>query len=410
MGKEEPVSAEVKGFDWLRVMMLSLGHLVNDSYSNVVPPLLPMLQAALGLTYALSGFIMTVYTITSSVIQPVFGYIADRHGRRWLIAFSVLWIAFFMSLVGAVSYLHLDNNSAYVVILVIVGLAGFGSSAYHPQASSMVPRISGDSKGVGMSIFSAGGNLGYAIMPLLAVPLTQAFGLGGTLLLFVPGLIMALLLGRYAPEAPQPATQPSVKELWSDIRAVIKPLSIVTGVVCMRAWLFFGLITFLPLYLVAQHESAGTAGLHLFVILVFGAIGTLIGGWSADHYGKKFTVVWSLAFTGPLLLLALYSQDSGFLGGLLTLPLMALAGTALLASFSPAVLMAQGLIPKNQGIASGIILGFAIGVGGLGVSVTGALADLYGIDVGTYSLVLLPVIGFLLALMLPGKLAPERVA
>jgi FSR family fosmidomycin resistance protein-like MFS transporter len=222
---------------------------------------------------------------------------------------------------------------------------------------------------------------------------------------------MALLLGRYAPEAPQSTAQPSIRELWSDIRAVIKPLSVVTGVVCMRAWLFFGLITFLPLYLTspAIGESASTASLHLFVILVFGAIGTLIGGWTADHYGRKFTVVWSLVFTGPLLLLAFYSQETHLLGGLMTLPLMALSGTALLASFSPAVLIAQGLIPKNQGIASGIILGFAIGVGGLGVSVTGAIADAYSISVGTYSLVLLPVMGFLLALMLPGKLAPEHL-
>jgi FSR family fosmidomycin resistance protein-like MFS transporter len=87
---------------------------------------------------------------------------------------------------------------------------------------------------------------------------------------------------------------------------------------------------------------------------------------------------------------------------------MALAGLALLASFSPAVLFAQGLIPRNQGMASGIILGFAIGIGGLGVSVTGAIADAYGIGTGTNSLILLPVIGFALTLLLPGKLMPER--
>ena len=70
---------------------------------------------------------------------------------------------------------------------------------------------------------------------------------------------------------------------------------------------------------------------------------------------------------------------------------MALAGLALLASFSPAVLFAQGLIPRNQGMASGIILGFAIGIGGLGISITGAIADAYGIGAGTYSLIALPV-------------------
>ncbi len=94
--------------------------------------------------------------------------------------------------------------------------------------------------------------------------------------------------------------------------------------------------------------------------------------------------------------------------GLLIWALTALAGLALLASFSPAVLFAQGLIPKNQGMASGIILGFAIGIGGLGVSVTGAISDAFGIGTGTYSLILLPVIGLVLTLLLPGKLTPEH--
>ncbi|HUL61603.1 MAG TPA: MFS transporter [Methanocella sp.] len=393
-----------EAFDRLRVFVLSLGHMVNDSYSNVIPPLLPMLQAAFALNYAMSGFIMTVYTVTSSIIQPAFGYIADRHGRRWLIAFSVLWIAFFMSLVGAVGYLRLDPGGAYLVILLLVGLAGFGSSAYHPQASSMVPRISGTHKGVGMSIFSAGGNLGYAIMPLLVVPVVQLWGLGGTVVLFVPGLATALLLQRYAPEAPQAKVQQGIGDLWADIKRVAKPLSVVTGIVCARAWLFFGLITFLPLYLTApgRGETPATASLHLTIILLFGAIGTLLGGWASDRYGRKFVIAASLLLTGPLLFLALSAQ------GVVALALMALAGLALLASFSPAVLFAQGLFPRSQGTASGIILGFAIGIGGLGVSVTGAVADAYGIGPGTYSLILLPVVGFLLTLLLPGRLAPER--
>jgi FSR family fosmidomycin resistance protein-like MFS transporter len=267
----------------------------------------------------------------------------------------------------------------------------------------MVPRISGTHKGVGVSIFSAGGNLGYAIMPLLVVPITQMWGLGGILVLFIPGLFMALLLQRYAPEAPQATSAtPGLKELYADIMVVIKPLSVVTGVVCMRAWLFFGLITFLPLFLIAQNETHEAASLLLSVMLLCGAVGTLLGGWASDRYGRKFVIALSLVLTGPLLLGGLYTQ------GVLGWALMSFSGMALLASFSPAVLIAQGLIPKNQGMASGIILGFAIGVGGLGVSVTGAIADAYGIGAGTYSLVLLPFAGLLFTLLLPGKLTPER--
>lgn len=390
-----------RSFDGFRVFILALGHLVNDSYSNVVPPLLPMLKSAYGLSYAASGMLMTVYTITSSIVQPLFGYYADKHGRRWLVALSTAWIAFFMSLIGAISYLGLDTSGSYTVLISLIALAGFGSASYHPQASTMVPRISGDHKGFGVSLFSAGGNLGYAIMPLLVVPVTALWGLTGTLAFLIPGFIMTLLLYRYAPEAQFTGAHLRLEELIKDITSVIKPLMVVTGIVCMRAWIFFGLITFLPLYFAFRNESPTVASVHLFILLLFGAIGGLIGGAASDRYGRKFVIVSTLLITGPLMYLALATD------GYIEWALTAMAGMALLASFSPAVLIAQNLIPKNQGVASGIILGLAIGIGGLGVSLTGAFADAFGITAAVYSLVILPVAGTLMALALPGGIRPK---
>ncbi len=399
--KPELVERPGGGFDTFRVLILALGHLVNDSYSNIVPPLLPLLKEAYSLSYVASGMLMTVYTITSSIVQPVFGYYADRHGRRWLVALSTAWVAFFMSLVGVVSYLGLDGTGSYAVLLGLIALAGFGSASYHPQASTMVPRISGDHKGFGVSLFSAGGNLGYAITPLLVVPATALWGLPGTLVFLIPGLAMTLLLCIYAPEAPSTGAHLRLEELVKDIVSVIKPLSVVTGVVCMRAWVFFGLITFLPLYFAYRNESPSVASVHLFILLLFGAIGGLIGGHASDRYGRKFVIVTSLALTAPLLYLALATD------GYVEWALTAMAGAALLASFSPAVLIAQELIPNNQGMASGIILGLAIGIGGLGVSVTGAFADGLGITAAVYSLVLLPIAATLMALALPGTIKPK---
>lgn len=401
-GGESGTPDAVQGrFDALRVSVLALGHLVNDSYSNLVPPLLPILKAAYGLSYAASGMLTTVFTVTSSIVQPVFGYYADRHGRRGLVALSTAWVAFFMALIGLVSYLGLDSSGSYLALLALIAMAGFGSASYHPQASTMVPRISGDHKGFGVSLFSAGGNLGYAIMPLLAVPVTALWGLKGTVIFLIPGIVMSLLLYKYAPEVPPSGSRLQVGELLGDIASVLKPLMTVTGVVVVRAWVFLGFITFLPLYFAYRGETPATASLHLFVLLLSGAIGGLIGGSASDRYGRKFVIVTSLIATGPLLYLALATS------GPLEWALTAIAGAALLASFSPAVLIAQDLIPKNQGMASGIILGLAIGLGGLGVSVTGAFADAFGIATAVYSLAFLPVAGFLIALALPGRIYPK---
>jgi len=400
---EKDVEKPKSPFDAFRICILALGHLVNDSYSNLVPPLLPLLKAAYDLSYTASGMLMTVYTVTSSIVQPVFGYYADKHGRRWLVAVSTAWVAFFMSLIGLISYLGLDRSGSYMVLLLLIGLAGFGSASYHPQASMMVPRISGEHKGFGVSLFSAGGNLGYAFMPLLVVPVVALWGLKGTIVFLVPGFAMMLLLYRYAPEAPSTGAHLRLEELIKDIRSVIKPLMAVTGVVCMRAWIFFGLITFLPLYFAFRNESPTTASIHLFILLLFGAIGGLIGGAASDRYGRKFVIVASLAMTGPLMYLAL--STNGYPEWVLT----AMAGMALLASFSPAVLIAQDLIPKNQGMASGIILGLAIGIGGLGISITGAFADAFGITAAVYSLVLIPVIGMLMGLLIPGPVSPRKL-
>jgi FSR family fosmidomycin resistance protein-like MFS transporter len=395
------VEKSKSGFDAFRILILALGHLVNDSYSNIVPPLLPMLKAAYGLSYAASGMLTTAYTITSSIVQPLFGYYADKHGRRWLVALSTAWVAFFMSLIGVVSYLGLDGTGSYAVLLALIAIAGFGNASYHPQGASMVPRVSGEHKGLGVSLFSAGGNMGYAITPLLVVPATALWGLKGTLVFLIPGFLMTLLLYRYAPDAPQTGAHLRLEELIKDITSVIKPLMVVTGIVVMRAWVFFGLITFLPLYFAFRNESPTIASLHLFILLFFGAIGGLIGGAASDKYGRKFVIVTSLVITGPLMYLAL--ATNGYVEWVLT----AVAGMALLASFSPAVLIAQELIPKNQGMASGIILGLAIGIGGLGVALTGAFADAYGITAAVFSLVLLPVAATLMALALPGSIKPK---
>ena len=173
--------------------ILSVSHFLNDLYGNYLPQMLPflvVLHSDFSVTRA--AILVAAFTITSSFAQPVFGYIVDSRGQRWLVHVGTLWMAACLGLTGLV-------HENYPLLVLLAGLAGLGTSAFHPQASTMVNVLSGDRKAVLLSAFVACGNFGFAFGPLLLVPLFQAFGLGATTFTILPGILVALLLYFYAP-------------------------------------------------------------------------------------------------------------------------------------------------------------------------------------------------------------------
>src|SRR5687767_8111918 len=80
--------------------LLSLGHMVIDINGGAIPALLPFLKASLALSYTTSGVIILMSNITSSLVQPLFGYFADKSARRWLLPVSVIFSALGIGLTG----------------------------------------------------------------------------------------------------------------------------------------------------------------------------------------------------------------------------------------------------------------------------------------------------------------------
>ncbi len=93
-----------------------------------------------------------------------------------------------------------------------------------------------------------------------------------------------------------------------------------------------------------------------------------------------------------------------FTSGLVTMILLAFVGFSLISSFATTLVMSQAMMPGYEGMASGLTIGFTIGLGGLGVTILGYIADLYGIPAIFTVLSFLPVVGLLLSLPLPGRL------
>ncbi|MGA9139033.1 MAG: MFS transporter [Methanocella sp.] len=392
-------------FDKFRVFLLALGHFTVDVYADMLPPLLTIFNTLYGISYTMMGILTAVFSITSTLVQPVFGYVADRYGKKWIAALGVAWIAVGMCV--------LSIAQTPGVMLVIVGLAGIGSAMYHPQASAMVSKASGSRKGLGMSIFMAGGNIGYAIMTLLTVIIVAMFGLSSLLYLIPGGIVVGLLIYVYAPTMDVDRKSPvDLKTLFASFKSVKGPLAVLLGVVSLRAWVCMGMITFIGTFYYSGHFIGWTFlgydiavigwSITLFLFVMSNAVGGIIGGWAAERFGNKAIIAPTLIASAPFFYLAFVSPD------IFVWPLIAIAGGLMYASISPTTIMAQELLPRSQAMAGGLVLGFANGVGGLLVFLNGMISDYFHDPfAGLLVLIGIIVLSGLLAILLPGK--PEKV-
>jgi len=377
--------------EYSTIGILSLAHLLNDMYSNYLPQMLPFLVAATALSATRAAILVSAFTISSSFIQPIFGYFLDRQGKRWLVHVGTLWMAVMLSLTGLV-----DN---YFLLVLLASLAGLGTAAFHPQASTMITVVSGDRKAVLLSAFIAFGNIGFALSPLILVPLFQNYGLSATIYTVFPGIFVAMLLYFFAPknDVLSGGNVPTLAEVLQSLQNARKELLAITSVIAIRALAYTGLLTILPLYFHAQHLSSIASSHLVFIMLFSGAIGGILGGYISDRYGRKPLIVGSLVLATPLFYGFLYSQ------GTLSVVFLALAGACLLSSFSVTVVAAQEAIPNNKSLAAGLTMGFAGGVGGLLVIVIGGIGDLYGLSASISVLFFLPLIAGITALFMKNR-------
>lgn len=365
-----------------------LGHTVVDASQNILPVVLPLLVDRFHLSYGQVGLAAALLNISSSIIQPGFGWVADRWPSRWFMPAGIVWTGILMGLLGLVP--------SYAALLLVVVLTGVGTAAFHPVASMAVARASAEQRGLGMSFFSAGGNLGFAIGPILGVWLLTHFGLPGTLAVILPGLLTGAAFLRWRDEFVVVPAAPAAAAAAADAPIPWGRLGLLCLLITLRSWAYSGLIIFIPLLLTEQGVSLAGAGRALFVFLFFGALGGLLGGHLSDRFGRLGVIVASLLGFPPVMVAAL------LLSGPLRWPILALAGMTLLASFSVTVVFAQELLPNHLGLASGLTLGLAFGAGGVGVGLSGVLADLFGLAASVWILLALPGLAGLLALSLGG--------
>lgn len=378
----------------LPIALAVLAHTIVDGSQNILPVVLPLLMDRLQLTYAQVGLAAALLNISSSVVQPGFGWLADRWATRWFMPVGIAWTGVLMGVVGWVP--------SYAVLLLVIFATGVGTAAFHPVASIAVAEASGMQRGLGMSLFSAGGNLGFAIGPIMATWLIGRFGLAGTLGVVLPCVAIACgILGAWHEFCGLPAVASGTSR-GNGGEVPWRALGVLCGIITLRSWGYSGLVIFIPLWLRAEGMALPQAGWALFVFLLCGAIGGMMGGHLSDRLGRHPIVVGSLlAF--PILMAAAVTSS-----GWMQFVAFGCAGVGLLASFSVTVVLAQEMLPRSMGLASGLSLGLAFGMGGVGVAVSGVIADWQGLGAAMWTLTCLPGIGGILAVWL-ASLWDDRV-
>lgn len=383
----------MKKIDYRGLILLSMGHMMTDLNTSALPALLPFLKEAFGLSYAMAGTILLFSSLTSSVIQPVFGYITDRKSYLWFLPLGIFCAALGIALLGWAS--------SYQQIIILVILSGIGVAIYHPEGWRIANFFAGEKKATGMSIFGVGGNLGFAFGPLMAVYFVKSMGLKGSAFFFLPGAVMAgVFLFSNLWRVRRPSARPSSPSSSppTSAKSVIYPMSLLLGMVILRSWAHIGLMTFIPFYVINYMKGDPMqAGNLLFAFLSAGTFGTLVGGPLADRFGHKKIILFSLGITSPLLALFLLSSGSGVWSFIW----ITLAGFILIFSFTVSMVMGQYFMPKNIGMASGLIVGLAMGTGGIGAAVLGLFADSWGVPLTLWIIAFIPWGAFLLAALIP---------
>lgn len=375
------------------IRLFGAGHLITDIYQGALPAMLPFLISEKHFSYATAAFLIFAANASSSIIQPVFGVYADKISLPWALGVGVLLGGIGLGLVGIVQN--------YYLIILLVALSGIGLALFHPEGARLTDRFAGENKTSAVSIFAAGGNIGFAVGPILTTTMVLAFGLKGTLILCIPAVVMGGILLYESKNFSNEVS--SDKELDNiDKKEEVDEWGAfgrLTLTLLCRSTVFFGLNTFLTLYymnILKQSEVQGSIALS--TLIVVGAVGTLFAGKLSIKIGNKKLIIIGYSCLLPLLILFLNIKNP-ILATIILIPL----GFFLYMPYSPMVALGQKYLPNHLGLASGITLGLGVTMGGLVSPILGYVSDTHGIHAALSCLIVMPIIAVVLARKLPVK-------
>ncbi len=370
-------------------VLFSIGfaHLLNDMIQSVVPAIYPILKDEYNLSFVQIGIITLVFQLTSSLLQPVVGWYADKHPRPYSLACGMV-----STLIG-LCLLSIANS--FLFVLLSVAIIGCGSSVFHPEASRVAQMASGGRKSLAQSIFQVGGNGGSAFGPLVAALIVLPFGQSAIGWFSILALLAILVLYRVGRWYSVRIREGLARRVQSASKSVLLPKSVVRKSLAILVILIFSkyfyiacMTNYFTFFLIEKFSvSIQHSQFYLFAFLGALAVGTVVGGILGDKYGRKYVILWSIFGAAPFTLLLPYVDLW------LTIVLSILAGFIIASAFSAILVYATDLMPDKVGMIAGIFFGLMFGIGGLGSALFGWMADYTGIEFVFRVSTILPLIG-----------------
>ena len=396
------------------LLMVSMGHLLNDMFQSVIPSIYPIIKESLGLSFMQIGAITLTNQITASLLQPMVGYLSDRHPRPYGLVVGMCF-----TLTGL---LLLSVASSFLLVLLSVAFVGIGSSVLHPESSKIARMASGGAKGcasreqsqarlnsaeaqpalakigkgMAQSIFQIGGNVGRAIGPVAVALIVVPHGQGSirwfALLAIIAIWLLARIGGWYRKQLEIYGRSKSKFDIENESHLtkhqIIVALLVLLVLMFSKDFYTANIQSYLTFYMIDKFGmSVASSQYVLFAFLVSTAIGLLIGGEVGDRYGRKYVIWFSILGSSPFALLLPYCNMTW------TIILAILVGMVMSSAMSAILVYGTELLPGNVGMISGAFFGLSFGLGGIGSALFGWIADLTSIQYVFQLTAFLPLLG-----------------
>jgi FSR family fosmidomycin resistance protein-like MFS transporter len=372
--------------------LLSLGHACTDINQGAISAMLPFVILYYGFNYKEASMLVLGCSVVSSVVQPFFGWLGDKAQRPWFMSLGIFLAGLGVSMLGLFS--------SFLPLFLCTMLTGIGVAMFHPEGGRLANVVAGANKGEGIGNFAVGGNLGFAVGPLIVAVFFPIFGMKAALLFVIPAAVSAALLLTQLDtfnsitvmeqNRKQASGESSLPDDWREFWKV-------TAVNCLRSIISRSYLVFIPLYWVAIFgASEGYASMMITAFAFVSAFATYFGGRMADRIGFKNEIVICGALTALSVLGFLFTGDSVVAAGIMVIV------TAIFLNFfySPIVALSQGYLPNHIGLASGISLGVVISMGAIFAPLLGAVGDAHGLPLVFIIICVVSFLSLLLSLFL----------